>query len=112
MTIDVMENGVIRPATPKEEAEIVARRLNAPPKLVPHSVTMLQARLALLNAGKLASINTHIAQMTGLEGEAARTYWEFAQHVVRSDPLVVQLSTLLALDESALDQLFIVASAL
>lgn len=104
-----------RDATPDEIEEILSRKTaaaNAAAPKVPQAVTMLQARLALIAAGLFANVNTYIAQMPGDEGDAARTYWDFAQRVVRDDPLVAKLANHLNLSSIALDQLFIAASSL
>ena len=79
---------------------------------VPTVVTMRQARLALLQAGLLGTINSAVATMTGAEGDAARVTWEFSTEVRRTDPLVAQLATQLGLDDAALDDLFTKAAAL
>ena len=79
---------------------------------VPTVVTMRQARLALLQAGLLGTVNSAVATMPGAEGDAARVTWEFSTEVRRTDPLVAQLATQLGLDDVALDGLFTTAAAL
>ena len=81
-------------------------------KLVPPSVTMRQARLALLKVGKLSAVNTAIANMTGAAGEAARIEWDFSNEVQRNQPLVAALSQVLEMSDTQLDDLFIMASEL
>lgn len=93
------EGAVVEPADP-------------PPPVVITSVTMRQARLALLQAGLLGTVNSAVATMTGAEGDAARVTWEFSTEVRRTDPLVVQLAAQLGLDDAALDDLFTKAAAL
>lgn len=84
-----------------------------PPTLpVPVAVTMRQARLALLGAGLLAQVDAAIAAMPGVEGEAARIEWEYAQEVRRDSPLVVGLSAALGLTEETLDNLYRTAAGL
>lgn len=80
--------------------------------LVPQVVSMRQARLALLGAGKLAAVNSAIAAMTGMEGEAARIEWEFSSEVRRVQPLVLALGPTLGLTSAQLDALFVAAAAL
>jgi hypothetical protein len=63
----------------------------APPKI--KAVTMRQARLALLGAGMLSTVNTMLAGMTGAQGEAARIEWEYSQEVQRDRGLVQSLGT-------------------
>ena len=79
---------------------------------VPTVVTMRQARLALLQAGLLGTINSAVATMTGAEGDAARVTWEFSTEVRRTDPLVAQLAAQLGLDDAVLDDMFTKAAAL
>jgi hypothetical protein len=75
-------------------------------------VTMRQARLALLGAGYLSTINAAIANMAGAAGEAARIEWEYSQEVQRDRGLVLSLGTSLGLTESQLDALFATAAAI
>ena len=79
---------------------------------VPVVVTMRQARLALLDAGLLAQVNTAVANMPGAEGDAARIEWEYAQEVRRDSPLVAALSVALGLTDETLDNLYKVAAGL
>jgi hypothetical protein len=73
---------------------------------------MRQARLALLGAGLLAHVNTAIAAMEGIQGEAARIEWEYAMTVERQSQLVSGLSAALGLTDEQLDGLFLAASEL
>lgn len=75
---------------------------------VPTVVTMRQARLALLAAGKLAAANAAVAAA----GEAVQIAWEFSSDVRRDNPLVTSLAQALSLDDAALDALFTQAAAL
>lgn len=79
---------------------------------IPASVTMRQARLALLQSGLLATVNAAVAAMPGIEGDAARIEWEFSGTVERSRPLLKSLSTALGLTEAQLDGLFTLAATL
>ncbi len=85
-----------------------------PPILVPipDAVTMRQARLALLGAGVLDTADATIAAMTGVEGQAARISWEYAQEVRRDDPLIAHMASALGLTTEQLDALFTAASML
>lgn len=83
-----------------------------PPPPAPQSVTMRQARLALLNAGLLTQVEAAIAAMPGAAGDAARIEWEYALSVERNSPLVASLAAALTLDSSQLDALFTQAAAL
>lgn len=80
--------------------------------LVPHSVTMRQARLALLGAGLLANVNAAVAAMSGVPGQQAQIAWEFARDVFRTDPLIAAMSAALSLTEAQIDTLFIQANTL
>ena len=80
--------------------------------LVPSSVTMRQARLALLGAGLLASVGAAIDSLPSPQKEAARIEWEYASEVQRSSGLVPMMGVALGLDDTALDALFIVAEGL
>ena len=80
--------------------------------LVPSSVTMRQARLALLGAGLLASVDAAIDSLPSPQKEAARIEWEYATEVQRSSGLVPMMVVALGLDDAALDALFIEAEGL
>ena len=95
-----------RDCTPAEVAEIEAAK-NAPPP-VPAQVTMRQARLALLDAGLLANVETAIAGA----GQAAAIEWEYAQTVDRSSGLVPAMATALGMTEAQIDDLFRLAATL
>lgn len=79
---------------------------------IPEVVTMRQARLALLQAGLLAQVNTAVASMPGAAGDTARIEWEFSSTVERNRPLVQSLIGALGLTESQLDDLFRLAATL
>lgn len=80
--------------------------------LAPQTVSMRQARLALLGAGLLTHVNDALAVMPGIEGEAARIEWEYATEVERDSALVTGMTAALGLTEAQLDALFIAAAAL
>lgn len=82
------------------------------PVEVPQYVSMRSARLALLQAGKLSVVNTTITNMPGVDGDAARIEWEYAQEVRRDSSLVLSLIPLLGMSDSEIDKLFILAAAL
>lgn len=80
---------------------------------VPVEVTMRQARLALLAAGKLGDVDAALASITdAAQRQAAQIEWEYSSTVKRSSAWVQQLAPALALDEAALDALFTAAAAL
>lgn len=90
--------------------EIVSVSLMTLP--VPAAVTMRQARLALLSSGLLAQVSEAIAAMPGVDGEAARIEWEYAQEVRRDSPLVAAIAMMAGLDQQQIDSLFIAAAGL
>jgi hypothetical protein len=72
------------------------------------SVTMRQARLALLDAGLLPAVEAFIAEA----GEEERIEWEYATEVYRDNPLFARVAEALDLSDQAIDQLFATAAAL
>lgn len=79
-----------------------------PATSVPSVVTMRQARLALLQSGLLAQVNTAVAAAD----EATKITWEFSTEVHRENALVATLASALGLTESQLDDLFTLAATL
>lgn len=98
------------PISEAEADAIRASQILAP--AVPQSVTMRQARLALLGSGKLAAVNSAVAGMPGAAGEAARIEWEYSGMVERDKALVQALAPVLGLNDAQLDALFVAAAAL
>jgi hypothetical protein len=82
------------------------------PPAVPASVTMRQARLALLAAGKLETVNSAIASMAGAEGDVARIEWEYAREVRRDSPLMASMMPVLGMTDAEIDALFVTAESL
>jgi hypothetical protein len=82
------------------------------PILPPTEVDMAQARLALLSAGLLLSVQSAIDSLPSPDKEVAQIEWEFRQTVKRTSPLVQSLASSLGLTESDLDNLFLVAKEL
>lgn len=81
-----------------------------PAPIIPTSVSMVQARLALLHAGMLPAVTAAIQSMEGIEGDQARIEWEFRPTVDRSSVLVSSMASVLGLTEEQLDTLFETAS--
>lgn len=79
---------------------------------VPEVVTMRQARLALLQAGKLNDVDAAINALASPQKEEAQISWEYSTEVRRDSDLVKQLAPGLGLDDDALDALFIQAATL
>ena len=83
-----------------------------PGPVVPASVTMRQARLALLQAGKLTVVDAAIASLADPQKSEAQIEWEYASDVQRNSGLLESLSTALGMSSSDLDALFILADSL
>ena len=79
---------------------------------IPTTVSMRQARLALLKIGKLAEVDTVIDSLPEPQKSAARIEWEYALDVAREWPTLLALAPLLGLDDAALDALFVEAAKL
>jgi hypothetical protein len=79
---------------------------------VPVQVTMRQARRALLDAGKLATVTAAINSLPSPMKEQAQIDWEYSQVVERNWPLVAALMPALQMNEHDIDLLFIAASKL
>jgi hypothetical protein len=93
---------------------MIVQEFGAPVQIsaAPKSVTMRQARLALLGAGKLADVDTAIAALSEPTRTAAQIEWEYSNEVQRSNGIVSQLGPALGLTEAQIDALFVVAAAL
>lgn len=78
--------------------------------VVPNSVTMRQARLALLGAGKLALVDAAIDSMPEPNKSAARIEWEYSHEVQRDNGVVAALGPALGMTPAQIDQLFIAAA--
>jgi hypothetical protein len=93
-----------------------SRRVNGawlpPAPAIPQSVTMRQARLALLGAGKLAAVDTAIAALSEPTRTAAQIEWEYSNEVQRHNGIVSQLGPALGLTDAQIDALFLGAAAL
>ncbi len=103
---------VERDATPEEVAEIEARKAAALLPVVPQSVTMRQARLALHAAGLLSGVDAAIASMQDPAKTAAAIEWEYASAVERNAGLVPAMAAALGMSEADIDDLFITAATL
>ena len=93
---------------PPTQAELDAIAAAAYQATVPKSVTMRQARLALLAAGLLDTVETAITAA----GLAAKIEWDYATEVQRSSGLVPAMATALGMTETQIDALFVAAAGL
>ena len=91
---------------------IIAYTPEQEPEAIPTEVTMRQARLALLAAGKLAGVDAAIASMPEPHKTAASIEWEYSSALQRSNQFVSQLGAALGLDDAAIDALFVEAAKL
>lgn len=92
--------------TPEELASVLQAKRAA------MSCTMRQARLALLQVGKLDEVDAAIAAMPEPEKSTTRINWEYAASVDRISPFVESLGGALGMTESDLDALFALAATL
>lgn len=84
----------------------------APTPSVPASVTMRQARLALLGAGLLDDVDAAINGLPSPQKEAARIEWDYSNEVQRHNSFTSMLGAGLGLSAAQIDQLFIQAATL
>jgi hypothetical protein len=82
------------------------------PVPVPQQVTMRQARLALLQAGLLSSVDAAIDGLPEPDRSAAKIEWEYAAVVQRASGLVPAMGAALGMTEAQIDALFILAATL
>ena len=79
---------------------------------IPKVVSMRQARLALLGAGKLDGVQAALAAAPGIEGQAARIEWEYAQEVRRDWPLLNAVAAQMGMTGEQVDGLFNLAATI
>lgn len=100
-----------RDATPEEQAEIDERRAAALIPVVPVRVDRLQARLALIHAGKWDLIQPAIDAISDpTERAVAQAYFEDAKYWYRNDAFVLMLGPSIGLSNADMDALFIAAA--
>ena len=93
-------------------SDLTADEIEAMRPPVPQSITMRQARLALLNAGLLDDVEAAIITMDEAQRAQTQIEWEYAQTVERDNALVAALGPKLGLDDAAIDSLFSMAATL
>ena len=82
-----------------------------PVVIIPTSVTPRQARLALLQIGKLDAVSAALAAIPDpARRTAAQVEWEYATVIERNSPLVTSLAAGLGLTAADIDALFEAAS--
>jgi hypothetical protein len=82
------------------------------PVVVPQSVSMAQARLALIGAGLFSAIDAGLKALPEPQRTTALTAWEYAPTVSRNGALVTTLAGQFGLTEAQLDALFVAAAAI
>jgi hypothetical protein len=80
--------------------------------IVPYSVTMRQARMALNAAGKLSQVESAIDALPEPNRTDARIEWEYSNEVQRGNSFVSLLGAALSMSEAELDALFTQAATL
>lgn len=96
-------DGVFSP--PEPEPEMI--------RGVPAEVTMRQARLYLLNAGLLSSVDSAIESITDEKvREAVRIEWEYSNTVSRNSDTIKLIGERLGLSSEQIDNMFVEASRL
>jgi hypothetical protein len=108
--VSQMHRAVQKPPVKVGQQWMVAWEVQLKPP--PSVVTARQARLALLQAGKLAEVAPAIAALPSPAKEAAQIEWEYATEIRRDWPLVQSLAPVLGMSAADLDALFIAAAAL
>lgn len=79
----------------------------------PQAVSMRQARLALLQAGMLATVDQVIAGITPTEAQQRiKVEWDYATEVARNWPTLLALQPALGLTDEQVDDLFVLAATL
>ncbi len=76
---------------------------------IPKSITARQARLALLQIGKLADVTAAIVNLQSPMKEQVEIEWEYATEIYRNNGFIDTLGAALGLNKEALDDLFITA---
>ena len=79
---------------------------------VPQEITMRQARLALLEHGLLANVQTAINSLPEPDKTKAQIEWEYSNTLQRDNPFVSVLGAALGLSSQDIDNLFTTAKGL
>lgn len=114
------ESGTVVPATeyyvteqfpqpPVWYVEEVVTPFVLPPE-TPQSVTMRQARLALLDSGLLSTVEAALDSLPEPQRTRSLIEWNHGTTVERSSALVVQMANALGLTDNQIDDLFIQAN--
>jgi hypothetical protein len=102
VVVDVYQRALLMSPAPADPVPII----------VPQSVTMRQARLALLGAGMLPTVEAALDALSEPQRTAARIEWDYSNEVQRTHPFVQMLGGALGMTSEQLDDLFIQAGQL
>jgi hypothetical protein len=95
--------------TPEEVAAREAEEAAwVPPSSVPKSVTPYQARIALLDAGLLPTVEALMADQN--TPQSAKIAWEYAVEIQRQSSFIATLAPALNLTSEQIDALFVAAA--
>jgi len=113
LVVDVKTGSVTTVELTDREIEAINAKA-ALPADVPHSVSMSQARKAMVLGGvSMASVATAISGIEdATQRELAQIDWEYSTTVRRTSPLITSLGPSLNLTDAQIDALFIAASSL
>jgi predicted component of type VI protein secretion system len=79
---------------------------------IPSEVTMRQARLALLQSGKLSQVEAALAALPEPQKSAAQIEWEYSNTVKRDHSFTQSMAQALGMTEAEMDTLFTLAATL
>lgn len=92
------------------ETGVMTEHEDLPASIVPEkkitSVSMRQARLALLQAGFLPAIDAEMSS------DEQKIWWDYSPTVERDNSFVIQVTAKLGISEAQVDDLFTLASTL
>lgn len=83
-----------------------------PPPVIPQSVTMRQARLALHASGLLAGVQPAITALPEPQRTQAQIEWDYSNGLERGNAFVATLGAALGLNAAGIDALFVQAAQL
>jgi hypothetical protein len=92
----------------EDHADVVA--FHNPPPPIPQTVSMAQARLALIGAGLFTTIDNGLKALPEPQRTTALTFWEYSPTVSRNGELVTMLAAQFGLTGKQLDALFLAAA--
>ena len=93
--------------------ELIAPIKPEPPKVIPQSITIRQAREIVIKMGLFQTVED---TLNGIEDDTqrliARNYWEYSEVFERNHQILLALTAALGLTDEQLDEMFIAASKL